>query len=83
MEENTNLIDGQPVADFIRNSARSLRRVATAPRRAIQVATDSTCIIALCDDGSMWSLLEDAEFNLAAGYRAPEWHRLPPIPQDE
>jgi hypothetical protein len=43
-------------------------------RKIIQVATDSTAVIALCDDGSVWSLPEDGD---------GKWKRLPSIPQDE
>jgi len=43
-------------------------------RKIIQVATDPTAVIALCDDGSVWSLPE------AVGAK---WKRLPSIPQDE
>jgi hypothetical protein len=49
-------------------------------RRIIQVATDSSGVIVLCSDGSLWSLPEDGE---DSPLRKPEWHRLPPIPQDE
>lgn len=57
------LIDGQSVKDSLRNSVR---------RRVIQVATDKESVIVLCNDGSLWSLLEH-----------DEWWRLPPIPQEE
>jgi hypothetical protein len=49
-------------------------------RRVIQVVTDSSGVIVLCSDGSLWSLPEDGEDSPP---RKPEWHRLPPIPQDE
>ena len=51
-------------------------------RKIIQVATDTSCIVVLCNDGSLWSLPDDGD---DAPYppRKAEWHRLLPIPQDE
>ena len=45
-------------------------------RKVIQVATDSTSVTALCDDGSLWVLPEHSESK-------GRWRRLPPIPQEE
>jgi hypothetical protein len=49
-------------------------------RRVIQVATDSSSVIVLCSDGSLWSLPTDED---SPPEWKPEWHRLPPVPQDE
>ena len=57
-------------------------------RKIIQIAVDSdssftehniswSAIVALCDDGSVWSLLDVGQ------KEEPKWRRVQDIPQDE
>jgi hypothetical protein len=45
-----------------------------AGRKVIQIASDTECLTALCDDGTMWALHNDGN---------GAWHRILSIPQNE
>ncbi len=53
-----------------------LKASALAPRKAIQIAVDTTSLVAVCDDGSVWRIFDGWETT------GRGWYRMPSIPQD-
>jgi hypothetical protein len=52
-------------------------------RKIIQIAVADEATIALCDDGSLWSLVGREFDSRTNSFSNIHWHRMLPIPQDD